>query len=140
MSPKARQGADMTKVVNLNAYRRNRCVAAPKESHRSPTHHADSLSFMRVRKPKGTGIDYWFINPTGNYTDDCEVGRKLADEYLAYIGENPTYGNGALLTSIVLEMIDRAKEGQKWSGVHVGFLAGVNHYTMAAAHQVFLAR
>jgi hypothetical protein len=123
----------MTNVVNLDAFRRNGCVPEPKVSHQSPTHHADSLSFMRVRKPKGTGIDYWLVSPTGNYTDDCEVGRKLADEYLAYIGEHPTNGNTTLLTCIVREMIDRAIAGQKWSGTHVGFLAGVNRYAMAMA-------
>ena len=29
--------------------------------------------------------------------------------------------------------MDRASAGQKWSGVHVGFLAGVNRYAMATA-------
>jgi hypothetical protein len=75
-------------------------------------------------------IDYWLINPTGA---DYEAGRKLADEYLAYLGEHPTNGNTTRLTCIVHEMIDRASAGQKWSGVHVGFLAGVNRYAMAAA-------
>jgi hypothetical protein len=121
----------MTGVIKLDAYRRN--VEAPKESHQSPTHYADSLSFMKVSKPKGTGIDYWLINPTGDYSADCEAGRKLADEYLAYIGEHPTNGNTTLVTDIVHEMIDRAKGGQKWSGIHVGFLDGVNRYSMATA-------
>jgi hypothetical protein len=65
---------------------------------------------------------------------------KLAYEYLAYIGEHSTYGNGALLTSIVRGMIDRAKAGQKWSGVHVGFLAGVNRHAMAIAHALRVDR
>ena len=91
---------------------------------------------MQFREPKGTGIDYWLINPTGNYGADCEAGRKLADEYLAYIGEHPTNGNATLLTCIVREMIERAKEDQKWSGIHVGFLAGVNRHAMATAFAI----
>jgi hypothetical protein len=121
----------MTKVVKLDVFRRTRrldCAPAPKEPH-----PADDLSFMKRRRPKGGGIDYWLINPTGNYSADCEAGRKLADEYLAYIGEHPTNGNTTLLTCIVHEMIDRAIAGQKWSGVHVGFLASVNRYAMATA-------
>ena len=124
----------MTNVVNLGAFRRKRhldCAPEPKAAH-----PADDPSFMKPRKPKGSGIDYWLINPTGNYSADCEAGRKLADEYLAYIGEHPTNGNATLLTCIVREMIDRASAGQKWSGVHVGFLARVNRYAMAVAHQL----
>ena len=96
-------------------------------------HFAEVLSFMSKRKPKGTGIDYWDVTPTGSYSDDCETGRALAEEYLTFIGSNPTAGNATLLTCIVREMIDRAANGGQWSGVHVGFLAGVNHHAMAAA-------
>lgn len=99
-------------------------------------HPADDLSFFKLRKPKGTGIDYWDVTPSGNYGADCNTGTALAEEYLAYIGANPTVGNGTLLTCIVREMIDQAKAGQPWSGVHVGFLAEVNRYAMAAARVV----
>lgn len=122
----------MNNVIRLATARRARIkLDATKQPH-----PADDLSFMKRRKPKGTGIDYWLINPTGNYTHDCEAGGKLAEEYLAYIGEHPTYGNGTLLTCIVHEMIDRAKAGEVWTGVHVGFLAGVNRYAMAVARMM----
>src|SRR5438094_500512 len=71
--------------------------------------------------------------PAGAYGEDYKIGEKLAAEYLAYVGEHPTLGNGILLTCIVREMIDRAKTGQEWSGIHVGFLQNVNRYTMATA-------
>ena len=96
-------------------------------------HPADALPFLKLRRPKGTGINYWDVTPTGSYGEDCNTGHALAEEYLAYIGANPTVGNGTLLTCIVHEMIDQAKDGQPWSGVHVGFLAGVNGYAMATA-------
>lgn len=104
-----------------------------------PPHHADDLSFMRRRRPKGSGIDYWVVAPVapkigvGGYTADCETGRRLADEYLSYIGKHPTYGNATLLTCIVHEMIDRAKAGEGWSGINVGFLSQINRHAMAMA-------
>ncbi|CAN5490290.1 hypothetical protein BH10PSE7_BH10PSE7_33240 [soil metagenome] len=48
---------------------------------------------------------------------------------LAFVGAYPTFGNGTLLTAIVRDMIEG---GSGWSGLHVGFLAGVNRYAMAA--------
>ena len=36
----------------------------PKEPH-----PADDLSFMRCRKPKGTGIDYWVVEFDGKLRD-----------------------------------------------------------------------
>ena len=100
-------------------------------------HSDDNLPFITRRKPKGKGgYDYWDVTPSGNYGQDCEAGTALAGEYLAYIGANPTYGNATLLTCIVREMIDHAKEGRPWTGLHVGFLAEVNRYAMIAAHAV----
>jgi hypothetical protein len=94
------------------------------------------LPFVTVRKPKGSGFCYWDVKPTGDYGADCNTGHALVEEYLAYIGANPTYGNGTLLTCIVREMIDQAKDGHPWSGVHVGFLAEVNRYAMTTARLV----
>src|SRR5664279_3650473 len=100
---------------------------------KSPTHHAEALSFMQVRKKRGTGIDYWIVESSGKYGVDCDKGGQLADEYLTYIGEYPTVGNATLLNCIVHEMIDRAKAGEPWTGIHVGFLRGVNDYAMVTA-------
>jgi hypothetical protein len=93
----------------------------------------DSLSFVTKRKPRGTGYNYWNVKPTDSYEADCEAGSALADEYLAFIGAHPTYGNATLLTCIVGDMIDQAKAGASWSGLHVGFLGRVNLCAMAMA-------
>jgi hypothetical protein len=99
-------------------------------------HPADDLSFMAPRPKRGTGIDYWIVHPSGSYDDDCEAGKRMAEEYLAYVGKHSTVGNSTLLTCIVREMIDRAKGGEEWSGIHVGFLAGINGYAMSMAHMM----
>jgi hypothetical protein len=103
---------------------------------KSPTHHAKTLSFMQLRKKRGTGVDYWIVESSGNYTIDCDKGEQLADEYLTYIGKYPTVGNATLLNCIVHDMIDRAKAGAPWTGVHVGFLSGINRYAMATAKHI----
>lgn len=99
-------------------------------------HPADDVSFMAPRPKRGTGIDYWIVHPSGSYGEDCEGGRRLAEEYFAYVGKYSTVGNSTLLTCIVREMIERAKSGEEWSGVHVGFLAGINGYAMSMAHMM----
>ncbi|MGH6792382.1 MAG: hypothetical protein ACRECF_06555, partial [Methyloceanibacter sp.] len=56
-------------------------------------HPTDALSFMKKRKPRGSGINYWDVDAT----DDCGKGKELAREYLAYIGQYPTVFNATLL-------------------------------------------
>lgn len=100
----------------------------------SPPHETDVLSFMRRRKKsEGGGIDYWNVKPTGNYVDDCATGKRLAAEYLAFVGEWPTVGNGTLLGCIVHDMMERSLNGEPWSGVHFGFLGEINHCAMMMA-------
>jgi hypothetical protein len=99
-----------------------------------------ALSFVTDASNIGSklgGYCYWHVSPTGNYTDDCELGAKLASEYLSFIGQWPTNGNQTLLTCIVRDMIDLAKAGSPWSGVHVGFLSNVNGYAMTAANAMY---
>lgn len=92
-------------------------------------HPALDLSFMRtLTRAEGGGIHYWDVATTGSYGTDCERGRNLGEEYLAYIGKHPTNFNLTLLTCIVLDMADHPAKGLK-----VGFLATVNQYAMAAA-------
>jgi hypothetical protein len=95
-------------------------------------HHADVLSFMKRRKPKGSGINHWAVKPSGNYSRDYETGRARGSEYLAFIGRYPTNGNATLLNSIVREMAERGRVG----GVEFGFLNCVNEYAMFAASTV----
>ena len=94
---------------------------------------SDALSFVKRRKSKGGGYDYWSISPSGNYTTGCEAGRLLAAEYLAFIGKYPTAGNATLLNCIVREMVERATSGNGWSGVHLGFIRTINEYAMETA-------
>lgn len=100
---------------------------------------ATALSFVTDARNVGSkrgGLCYWHVKPTGNYTDDCELGAKLAIEYLSFMGQWPTNGNRTLLTCIVRDMIDLAKAGSPWSGLHVGFLSNVNGYAMATANAI----
>jgi hypothetical protein len=96
-------------------------------------HHADSLSFMRRRKPAGSGIEYWTVEASGSYSLDCNCGRQLAHEYLKFIGNHPTNGNATLLGCIVNDMLIKRAEAKKLSGLEIGFLMEVNKYTMATA-------
>ena len=110
-------------------------IAFPKNTRSQAVVHSpssDALSFVRRRKPKGAGFDYWSISPSGNYTADCEAGRLLAVEYLAFIGNYPTVGNATLLNCIVHDMIEHTKSGNDWSGVHLGFIRTINECAMAA--------
>ena len=99
----------------------------------SPCLAYDALSFIKGRKPKGGGHDYWSVLPSGNYPADCETGRFLATEYLTFIGNYPTVGNATLLNCIVREMVEKATIGKGWSGVHLGFIRTVNEFAMATA-------
>jgi len=96
-------------------------------------HPTDALSFMKKRRPKGSGINYWLVDRTGNYCEQCERGKQLAAEYLAFIGKYPSVGSECLLSDIVHSMIERAEQGDGWTGVHLGFLFEVNRYAMAMA-------
>lgn len=94
-----------------------------------PRKRNGDLSFVRRRR--GGGFDYWAVQPTGNYSHDCALGKALGEEYLAYIGRNPTIGKETLLACIVQSMIEHAQAGQDSKGVRVGFLGTVNGHAMA---------
>lgn len=114
----------MSNIIELSHARDRRRGKVP--------HHADVLSFMKRRKPRGTGIDYWAVKSSGNYSRDYELGRALGREYLAFIGRYPTNGNATLLNCIVRDMADRGRVG----GLEFGFLNCVNEYAMFAASTV----
>ena len=121
-------------VILLAKYR-------PKPSRSKQAHPAYDLSFMRSRRPKGSGIDYWVVEGTGSYSADCAKGHQLAEEYLVYSGEHPTYGNANLLGCIVNDMLIRCSEAGKLSGIETAFLNRVNHSaTIGEAVKVHLER
>lgn len=102
-------------------------------------HHAIDLSFMRLKsKAEGGGVDHWNVTAAGpysepnNYTEDCDTGRQIAEEFLRYIGKHPTNGNATLLGCITLEMIQK----QVPKGLVLGFMSAVNDYAMTVARIV----
>lgn len=95
-------------------------------------HAADDLSFMR-RKKKGGGIDYWTVKASSSYSADCETGHVLAKEYIAYLAKHPTNGNAYLLGNIVHDVMEQAKSGKGWNGIHTTFFRDINVYAMSMA-------
>ncbi|MBB2678698.1 UNVERIFIED_ORG: hypothetical protein M2312_002201 [Rhizobium esperanzae] len=97
---------------------------------RIPSPSLDALSFVE-RRPIGGGYNYWANVPAAaSYTDECEIGGRLAEEFLGFIGKYHNNGNGALLGSIVVDMeTNGASRGQK-----IGFMNTINKYAMGAAH------
>ena len=101
-----------------------RGLKAPPE----PTAKADdmlSLSFVTDKRPGSRGPRcFWNVEPTGDYTADCEKGHELALEAVACIRkERFDY----LLNWIVEDM----PRGEEMTGIEVGFLSSVAHI---AAH------
>jgi hypothetical protein len=90
----------------------------------------DTLSFVERRKSEG-GYNYWANVPAAaSYTEECEIGGRLADEFLAFVGEYHTNGNGSLLGSIAIDMEkNSASRGHK-----IGFMNRINKYAMGAAY------
>ena len=122
----------MSNVVNLAEARRKPPPVAPPKL----PHPADALSFMKFRKPKGSGIDYWIVAPTGDYSADYAKGSELGREFLAYIGQHPTNGNTTILTPIVSDMMKRVAPCGRLSGIEIGFLNCVNEVAMVAANAI----
>ncbi|OAV50944.1 hypothetical protein A6U98_07925 [Rhizobium sp. WYCCWR10014] len=90
----------------------------------------DTLSFIE-RCQSGGGYNYWANVPAASsYADDCEIGGRLAEEFLTFIGKYHNNGNGALLGPIVIDMDKNgASRGHK-----IGFMNTINKYAMGAAY------
>lgn len=122
----------MTKpVVDLNTERHARGLDVPKPP-RGVSPSAD-LSFV-------TEGDYWNVESTGSSHEDWKLGRRLADEFLTYIGEYPSDLTAMLLSSIVKSMIEKAAAGEEFGGIQVAFLSRIGRYAMAAAAIMELAQ
>ncbi|MGO6896404.1 hypothetical protein ACCT15_25625 [Rhizobium ruizarguesonis] len=95
----------------------------------SPALH-DGLSFISKNSGKGGGYDYWADVPTGgSYGPDTEIGQRLAEEFIAFIGKYHNVGNATLLGSIMLAMEASATRGHK-----IGFMNTINKYAMAGGY------
>ncbi|MCC6948831.1 MAG: hypothetical protein IT539_13770 [Bradyrhizobiaceae bacterium] len=90
----------------------------------------DALSFVGMRKNPKKGEpprNWWVVAPTGDYSRDCEVGEKLALEYLAF--ETADKGGPGNLQQIVADMPRRL------TGVEIGFLTMVSYAAGAGMHR-----
>ncbi|NNH67988.1 hypothetical protein [Rhizobium laguerreae] len=109
--------------------------AAPEEAEtdavrRIASPPLNTLSFIERRK-SGGGYNYWANVPAaGSYSEECETGGRLAEEFLTFIGKYHNNGNGALLGPIVIDM-DKNGAGR---GHKIGFLNTINKYAMGAAY------
>ncbi|RFB87222.1 hypothetical protein B5K08_22525 [Rhizobium leguminosarum bv. trifolii] len=96
---------------------------------KSPPLH-EGLSFIKKNTEKGGGYDYWANVPTGgSYGPDAEIGQRLAEEFIAFIGKHHNVGNATLLGSIMLAMETSATRGHK-----IGFMNTINKYAMAGGY------
>ncbi|MEJ6849528.1 hypothetical protein V3589_25365 [Sinorhizobium fredii] len=69
--------------------------------------YVQALSFMDLRQPRGSGVKFWNVEPTGVYGEDCLRGKECARELLDYVAAHPTNGNMYLLSWIVCDMASR---------------------------------
>lgn len=104
--------------------------AMPETRIKSPKLH-EALSFVALKTPQGGGYDYWANVPAGSsYTEDCAIGRERAEEFMAFSGKFPSYGNATLLGAIALAMeANGATHGHK-----IGFMNTINKYAMVGAY------
>ncbi|TAW32048.1 hypothetical protein ELH93_22175 [Rhizobium leguminosarum] len=90
----------------------------------------DTLSFIE-RRQSGGGYNYWANVPAASsYAEECEIGGRLAEEFLTFIGKYHNNGNGALLGPIVIDM-DKNGAGR---GHKIGFMNTISKYAMGAAY------
>lgn len=103
----------------------------------SPPTAENILSFMAPpdtdADPYDLRPDYWAIKSSGDLQKDFETGRACADEFLAFVGMCPNERNSGLLHDIIREMVDKARAGEKWTGIQTAFLGRISHVVKVAA-------
>ncbi|MBX5181684.1 hypothetical protein HJB88_03355 [Rhizobium sp. NZLR5] len=123
----------LTETASTNSAKPN--VAAPEGAEADAVRRIvspplDSLSFIE-RRQSGGGFNYWANVPVASsYADECEIGGRLAEEFLTFIGKYHNNGNGALLGPIVIDM-DKNGAGP---GYKIGFMNTISKYAMGAAY------
>ena len=112
----------------------SKVISFPSASDSQAPHYAEALSFMRFRQPRGSGIDHWVVESTGDFGRDCNKGKDLAIELLRFVRDHPTFGNFTLLQCIVGDMMRIAgEEGRKeLGGVELGFLGAFGKFAFAS--------
>lgn len=117
--PKKTSGSLQNKKCEV-AKRSIRATAIKVKEQQNRTASIADLSFVvdqgrrdHERYPR----DFWAVKSTGDYSKDCDTGRRLALEYLKYEECNP--GGGGSLQLIVDHM------PRLLTGLEVGFLSMV---------------
>jgi hypothetical protein len=121
-------------VIKLAEFRKG--PAAPPAGFE---HACDALSFVKRRRPKGKGggCDWWSIERSSNPDLARQKGREMGREFLAYIAEQPVYGNTTcLLRDIVADMVKHSAASGSFGWEERAFLTCVNK---AAAMGAFVA-
>jgi hypothetical protein len=77
-------------------------------------------------------LSTWDVEPTGNYSIDCETGRVFAIEFLKSCDK--TYGWASLMASIVIDMIEAGDT--KNTGIVVGFMGIIGHALVSRARLI----
>ena len=81
------------------------------------------LSFVRKVGPH---LDFWHLEPTADWGEDCRVGRDAASELTRYMD----FARGPnLLGSVVREMIQKGR----FTGLEVGFCQRIAECAMGPA-------
>jgi hypothetical protein len=109
-------------VVRFDALKKSQIppkVVAPKLT---------DLSIVRQLKEgrkRMCGYNYWAVQPTGQYGNDCTTGKKFAYEYLEFLAKGPAFP---------LQWILEDMRKQCHNGIEVGFLGTVTRVAALGAH------
>lgn len=119
----------MTNIIALSSKRQ---LAKP--AHNLDEKHASKInpSFVKSKNPnakKGGGCNWWSVQPSGNYVNDCNTGRILAEEYLQYV----TTGPALPLQWILESMMANANDTKKITGIEVGFFGAIGRAAAVGA-------
>lgn len=97
-------------------------------------HPLSSLPFVRTIDGDAA---YWVVTSTGDYGQDCELGREYAAHYLQYLRANPNCVQG-LLEAILRDMSKTGSDvrGSPARGIWVGFISFIADQLQARASQI----
>lgn len=105
-----------TNAISLSARRAARDAAVRRPVERDFKH----LPFIKSLG-RGKGFDYWSVETTGSYTEDCELGRQYAEQFLSLARIN---FHVTMLGPIVSNMIRKGPDDAK--GIVIGFMATIS--------------
>ena len=90
-----------------------------------PIVNVTDLPFVKDTRKGGLRRNFWHVQPTGSYADDCETGERYALAYLDYLTSNPDCPG--VLQFIVSHM------PRDVTGIEVAFLQHLNFAAQAGA-------